>query len=670
MDVTKLPAPTEASSAKKAQVIDARGISVDEVNNLLPPVPGAKTQEKPPEWLTPAQVEDNFNAVDDHKAKAATPKKSETTVGQHMMIDLDNTYRAAAQGVTPILAAHAKNYLGEAEERDDGRYMYKNEKGELVETNNKEHVMLRDPTDQKYKIYKRTKDVEVPKAVSIGHAISPGMVVGAPPINRAATAGSNILNATKRLEEATDVKVPIGRAAASDSEGIHRAARMSSHLPGGAGAFEQSAQATAGRLGQAADRVAEIPLGGVAKDAEGAGNAAREGITRTAEKGGILSQKVDAAYAKVDALMPTSVTPLPVPETTKTAQKLQTAFESTKKEGIDPAVKEVLGAVTDPKGLTYEGIKNLRTMVGEKIDPRVVGGDVSQGALKQLYGALTKDLREVILQRRPDGSIPPDAIPRLKAWERANKTASAAADRREKLATLLGADTKSDEAIFHSILRAAQDKSSANAKLLNLARRSMAPDEWSSVTSAVIGRMGRRVTAEGQHFDPAVFIRDYGHIPERSKDVLFGAKGSTLRQSLDDIERISNKWPTVRDMSHRTSELGHLVGAAGVWHKPLEFLTGVALIKNVSGWLARPATARSVAKWSERYRNFTLRPDEKATRRVLLEATQELAKEVGKDPETAAKARQEMEAAGKTAITGAAIIAHLAKRIYGGIERE
>ena len=45
-----------------------------------------------------------------------------------------------------------------------------------------------------------------------------------------------------------------------------------------------------------------------------------------------------------------------------------------------------------PGGLTYEGIKNLRTNIGQMLSRGILPDDVNGSHLKQIYGALSDDL--------------------------------------------------------------------------------------------------------------------------------------------------------------------------------------------------------------------------------------------------------------------------------------
>lgn len=629
------------------------------------------------------------------RVKAAQEKQKEydskrVAPGSKSMMDeftrerltTENSQLAGSQRTTPIMSSHAPNFLGEAYEDDAGNAQFMDPvTGTLKPTNHREHVLLQDPEDGKFKVYKRTKDTDTNMLAAIGHIVLPGLVTSnAPRAAKAAGSAVETLGAINRLEDATGVRVPVSRAAASDSSAAHAGARAVSHLPGGAGPLEDAARGMAGQSGEAAERIAGMNTSGRVVSAEQAGGVAAKGLMDEIKPGGVLSQKVKEAYDKVDALMPPEhlAKTSKMENTSRVGWEIQREFASTKKEGLDPAFNQVIEAVISPEGLTYHGVKRLRTMIGEMIDTGKIPEGVSNGHLKRLYGALTDDLREIIKQRRVDGAVPLDAQRRLQLWERANTMAKAASERREKLVSILGANNKSDEAIFHSILRLASDKSTANAKLLDLARKSMPKDAWDEITSAAIGRMGRRVTDAGEHFDPGKFLRDYTNMSQRGKDILFG-KSTPHRQALDDLAKISTRWDTALELSHKTGEFGHLGMAVGVVHKPTEMMGAILGFRLLSRAFAKPVTAKSIAKWADRYTNIVLAPRSPkggtgflswtpAQRRVLFQATEHLAASLGRDPDTAEEAMKDMAGAGKKGFTAAAITSHIFKKLWGEVE--
>lgn len=629
------------------------------------PVPDRKV-DKPDDSYSLDQVQEGFKKIAIPTKQAPQPENSPAT---QLLIDHRNALLAAAQKTTPIMAGHQKNYVGEAEVYDDGSVYYRGEDGKLIPTDPEKHVVLQDPIDSKHKVFNRSKDTNEGTLAGIARLITGAAVTSPIQVVRAGTAG--VSGTSKVLEAADRIQTPIPRAALSNNPVVHTTARVVSHLPGGAGPLERGAENMATGLENAAGRAAEIPTG-VVSTPEIAGSAAKTGLNETIRPGGALTDKVKAAYDKVDSMLPTPAATknAALDNTRGIAGKIQTEFEATRKEGIDPTLNEVINAVTHPDGVNYVGLKRLIHNVGEMISTGKIPEGMDAGNLKRLYGSLKDDMREFLLQRRVDGSVPPDAGARVRAWEQANKVAAGVAARREQLAKVLGLTTdRSDEAVFHALMRAGSSGAGADAKLLNMARRSMNPDAWAEVQSAVTNKMGWRVGKGGEHFDPQNFMKDYDGLSDKAKDAFFGPAGSAHRQAIEDIKTVTRRFPQALDLSHRTGEVGHLLATGAALHEPSK-LAGVMGTMNIfSRALAKPATAKSLATWAKRYENYALAPGSDARRRQLASATDQFAQVMGRDIDSRKETQKNMATVASKVITPVAIAGHIAKWLWDSVEQ-
>lgn len=521
-------------------------------------------------------------------------------------INHENKYLGSIQKTSPYHHQYG-DPLGEAQQDEADTVGYKDDKDQLQPTDTSKHVVMRDPKSGKYMVYARSKETDENAESGIGRLagfVQEGAAtdMGRPrDLIRSATKGQQALKAAHRVEQTTGETVPISRAAVTENPALNIAARTSSVLPGGSGPFANAAARTEHGIESAANSAASMNTG-VAADAAHAGEAAKSGLEEYVKPKGVLAGRVSKAYDKLDPLID-NTKPHPVSNTMKAAQDIQSSYEATKQEGFAPSIKKVMGAVTDPHGVTYSGLKDLRTQVGELIDTGAKAAETGMHEidLKYLYKSLTDDMKDLVQTH--------GGARGMQLWERANNYARLASDRRKVLGKILGAKTKSDEAVFGSLLKKAGSTVDANIKALNTARKSMPPDQWDEVASGVVSRLGRRVTNAGAEFDPGKFVRDYASLSSQGKNVLFG-ENVRLRKALDAISDVSHTWDDISRKSHGGGAIAHTIGTvAAVEHGGLLHAVAIATgLNTLSRLLARPATAESVARWMQGYKVLTLKP--------------------------------------------------------------
>ena len=395
--------------------------------------------------------------------------------------------------------------------------------------------------------------------------------------------------------------------------------------------IREAADTAVSQIGDAAANAAEIPTG-VAVAPEEAGQSMRQGLKDYI--GPKTEVKVGKLYDKVDAKVDNGVM-TPLTETQKVVSDIMARRVNAGIEGTGAAVDHVMPAVARKEGLNYQGVKDLRSSVREMLKSGNLPANMSQAELKQIYAALSKDLRQSI-----SNAGGPKA---LAAFERANNYARLVADRRARLDKLLGNEGASEESLVAKLTRLAGTNSAANIRLLTQARRSVSPEEWNDLASAVIGKMGKNRAGE---FSGDVFLSDYGKLSERAKDLLFGSTGATttdalgnvrtLRQSLDDIATLSQKMKQLNKFGNTsgTTQSAAGLGEAGAAFKaitsgtilaPLGFLGSLFGGRAISSWLASPVTAEQVAKWTKTYANAASRATPSAAEMVS-QATKTLAR--------------------------------------------
>lgn len=419
---------------------------------------------------------------------------------------------------------------------------------------------------------------------AIGGAGGAALGAAAAPFTRTALPNA-IVEAADRL----GVQVP--KAVASDGRTVQMLGAGLKNVPFAGEPLREAAENTMGQLGKAADTIAS---GYGASNAEQAGQAAGSAITSWIGKEG--SGKVaDRLYGAVDkAVAGKAGMTHPLSETQGAVAQIMARDVNAARPGMSSAVQEVADAVRRPGGLNYAGIKDLRSRIGAAKSDLLTKG-MDKADFDRLYGALSKDLENAV--GRSGGK---DA---LQKWQKANDLYSQISDRRATLAKIVGARGEaSDAQIFDRILAAAGVRSRANTELLTQARKAAGQDAWNEIAAAVVSRMGRDV--EG-NFSPQRFLTDYGKLSPEGKTLLFRATGkSDLARALDDIATISSKFKELQKYAN-PSGTGHQASfvaiGAGLIAEPLTTLSSILGGNITARILAAPATASSLARWSNAY---------------------------------------------------------------------
>lgn len=122
---------------------------------------------------------------------AGTPPAS---FGTRMATDFLNQGAAAGQGTTPDIQSQERNLLSsEVHQNDAGELLFRDPRsGQMVPTDQNQHIVLRDPADQRVKVYARTADTNEGALASAGRIAMTGMGAGAPTARASLGATQNI----------------------------------------------------------------------------------------------------------------------------------------------------------------------------------------------------------------------------------------------------------------------------------------------------------------------------------------------------------------------------------------------------------------------------------------------------------------------------------------------
>lgn len=413
---------------------------------------------------------------------------------------------------------------------------------------------------------------------------------------RQLTPGQDAALAAERLG------VDLPRAAASDSISIQQTGKTLTNVPIAGTPLRKASENAINQLDEAALR---IQRGYGAGDIPNAGALVRQGVKDYSSN--TLDDLVSQKYDVVDKLVKPDVA-TPLNATKARVGSLLASREKAALPGEGSAAAIVKQAVDRPEGLTYEGVKRLRTEVGQMLkNPQMAPAGTSQDELKALYGSLSDDLRSVVQKAGGEKAV--------KAFEEANTFAARTIQEQKALDKIIG--PQSDEGLFSSIQAMAGTNARANLQSLMRVRRAVSPETWNEISSAVISNMGR--AADGT-FSPDRFLTSYGKLSDNGKALLFRGNGNKeLASALDDIATVSTRFKQLNQFSNPSGTGQAIIGGSylpALYMEPTTLVASIATGRGLANVLAKPTSAKKLAEWAKAYEKVALEPT-KANQNML-----------------------------------------------------
>lgn len=168
-------------------------------------------------------------------------------------------------------------------------------------------------------------------------------------------------------------------------------------------------------------------------------------------------------------------------------------------------------------------------MIGDKIADAGLAPDVSTRQLKQLYGALSEDMRNGLQ------SVSPQAYA---ANNQAENFVRNGHDQIDKIESIVG-KAGGPEKVFAAAMSGTRE----GASTLNNVMSALQPDEQKVVASAVVKRLGAANPGQqsdlGDVFSPQTFLTNWNKLAPQAKQTLFAADPDT-RTALDQIAKASS----------------------------------------------------------------------------------------------------------------------------------
>jgi hypothetical protein len=372
-------------------------------------------------------------------------------------------------------------------------------------------------------------------AAALAGGLAPGaLAAGAPAAVRGIARGTDPtrLNQNIAAFESAGTTPTVGQA--SENRVMRALESLMARVPGGAGVMQKKAATQADEVGTGLQKLADdlAPK----TNPTTAGRAIEQGITG---EGGFVSRFKEQAsklYDELDKHMPAD-TPVKLSATqaflaksaapTKGAEATSALLANPKLGQIGEALGQDLAG--SGGALPYEAAKSLRTRVGEMIANAGIVSDVPRAELKQLYGALSQDIRA-------------QAAKDPKAFAAANRAENyyrAGLDRLEKVESVVEKNGGAEK-----IFAAATAGTREGATTLRSVMQSLKPEEAKILTSTVVRRLGRANPGAqndtGDAFSTQTFLTNWNGLSKEAKSTLFDRMGPDYRSSMDNIARMAS----------------------------------------------------------------------------------------------------------------------------------
>lgn len=285
-------------------------------------------------------------------------------------------------------------------------------------------------------------------------------------------------------------------------------------------------------------------------DATKVGRTVRGGIE---DADGFISRFNARAGQLYDAIPIAADSPAAMTNTVAKLQELTRAIPGAEKttarltnQALSGMRDDLIADIGETGALPFEALKRLRSMVGERIANTSLIDSVSKGEWKQLYGALSEDIKAAASAAGPDAR---------KAFDRAGAFWKAGTTRVDDiLQPLINKNVPED------VARSIELGGKKGPTRLLAIRRSLTPAQWKVVAAQALSDMGAPQASKGIDeslgFSFDSFLTRWNNLDDKTLDALFGNMG-TLKADLDSLVRVA------RSMRESSQAFANPSGTAG-----------------------------------------------------------------------------------------------------------
>lgn len=313
--------------------------------------------------------------------------------------------------------------------------------------------------------------------------------------------------------------------------------------PGGANPMRELGEKQVAEMSSEADRLARAYGGTPPKTAEEIGGTIKQAAKGAAERFKSNQEKLyDDAFSKIGEDTPVAIAGGNVDQL---MSKMQTALDKAP-ESLKPTYEKAMKRIgslfndADASGnIPFATVRQIRTQIGRELNDPVLAGvsGTEQPALRELYGALSADIKATAQKAGPDAA---KALELADRYTRFNMSGNIPV--LQKIV-----DTGTDAQAFEFAMRGAKN----GGEQLRVLKRNFKPDEWDQLAGTVLGRMGRAkpgqqgataINEEASDFSINTFMTNWNNMSVEARKELFGGtRYSTLAPQLDRLFRVASR---------------------------------------------------------------------------------------------------------------------------------
>lgn len=332
----------------------------------------------------------------------------------------------------------------------------------------------------------RLGDTAYAGVTGLGGPVGAGVQQGASATVKGLMRGASGERVARAIEDAAKFNFSPSLATATKNKTLDMLENFTARTPGGFGVIRKEVDKT---LSAVKGRIDEITntLAGTSPEKDIAGRAIEKGITapKTAESVGGFVARFNTRAAQlysdipIDAGQPVSMknTLRLLTEMTADIPGAENTSDLLKNKALVGILDKMRADVGETGALPFQAVKMLRTKVGQNAASANLISDVSRGEWKQLYGAMSDDIKAAADEAGPAAR---------KAFDRANNFWKAGNKRIDDVLEPL-VRNKTAERIYDALDRGAKQ----GPTVINAVRRSLTDDQWDVVLGEVVKKMGQ-----------------------------------------------------------------------------------------------------------------------------------------------------------------------------------
>jgi len=379
----------------------------------------------------------------------------------------------------------------------------------------------------------------------------------------------------------------VGQATGRRAQSVEQ---MLSNYPGGAGRIagfgEQQQAAIGGKVEQIAEDLSRATPTTAGKAIEQGAESFRESTIGFGKgsKASKLYDEVENLIGKNHTVVPKNTMAFleeintPIPGLERTSRSTMITSPEMRQISDDLFADWYDLTIQGKQGFSYEGIKALRSRIGNAIGSSLFNPNVDTAQLRRMYGLLSQDIAESLANN-------PKALSKLK---RADLFYNKAMQRMDEIAKIVDKNG-GGEVIFNALLSGTKD----GATRLTSVMRSLPIEARKDVTAAVIRKMGTATPGKAasdvfaDQFSSETFLTNYNKLSKEAKMALFGqaAYGKTFFSDMDAVARAAQN---LRESGK------YLMNTSGTARQS-QFTSLFSAVASIPGLIAGGATQSAVA---------------------------------------------------------------------------